>query len=312
MYIPITVADPALTEMTELAQHVGDLLGWTVIVGDAKGDPANASALIDQAIRLEVDGVVICAFDLNTMIEPLRDLKAAGIPCVGSWNTPIKGDAASENLYQCETVPLDSCWKDAYNAMAAAYMMSDGHMRIIDLQATSQDCTVDRQTNFGNFVAEAQAAGADVEVLGTYVMPGFDYEALKGGALNLVRSHPDYNVMYASYDAVGMTAIGILQSTGLYEPEKILVSANGKEDFIANIREGGMCKATTALPFVQPWFDFDNLNRYFQGESYYWDAVAYPEEMNLTYLITPDNLPSGPKFVPPWDMEAAFRAMWGV
>jgi ABC-type sugar transport system substrate-binding protein len=189
--------------------------------------------------------------------------------------------------------------------------MSGGHMKIIAIESTGLSCNDDRTVSLHAWVDEAIAAGADVQLLAEDAVPGLDYTTLQSRCLNLARAHPDYNVFYGAYDTLGQGAITALQTTGLYDESKIVLGADGKAEFLNDMRQGGMAKATVAMPFIHVWFDMDNLNRLFNGEPLYWVGQGEPS-MDFTHLIVPDNVPATGEYQVDWDVEGLFRAMWGV
>jgi DNA-binding transcriptional LysR family regulator/ABC-type sugar transport system substrate-binding protein len=318
LYLALFMASQSMRQASAQLKLAADVLGWELSIVDCQLDPAIMADALITALSTKVDAVICHALDANTILDPLRALKTAGIPAIGF------ACGNREDLYRCEGTLGPEGWaKEGYQAFAAGYVFAGGArgvpIRIIRLDNPGVEIAEGRNKGFDEFVAEAKDAGADIEVL-----IKIDYRlademtafptAYTTMVVKAVEQYPQYNVIWSSIDHGLNLVRGELASAGLYDRSKVWCAVDCQPETFAEIHAGGAIKGTIGSPNSwSAWAMMNDLNRIFSGlQPLGGKGHGYPQ-----YLVTKDNStppPAGQQAS--WDqymeaeIQAGFTRIW--
>lgn len=282
-----------------------EALGWSVNLTDARGDPANATSLIQQAVAQDPDGIVLIALEAQLIENGLETAVDAGIPvsCVFCWD--LEDEDAQRGRFAGVTPNKQKLVDMGYATGLFAYEEAEGDVRAIMMSDPQLNNIAWRQDGFRQFIDECATAGGSCEVLAESDFLLSDLTTtLPQQAASVARANPDWNVFEVSFDFALQMALNGLDQAGLTQGDRFAVASNGDPEAFERIRNGGFQRATVAIPLEwSGWGGIDNLNRAINGEG--------PVDQNEPIrLFTEANAPSDV-----WqgdvDFRAAYRQAWG-
>ncbi len=298
--IPCSAAAQGCKALNDWFKKAAAELDWKTLEIDPAGDPGKMADAVQKAIDTKADGIYTSAIDAATIAGPLRKAKAAGLKsvCVSCTNT--------DDLYTMSLPAQDNYVTDGYNLAAQAFVDSGEKLRMILLEDDEFGNTRLRQQGAKQFVDECKKAGADCEIVATQkVLISNISTSVPTQVASVARQHPDWNALFAPYDAILTFVVPALKEAGVAGSGK----AYGFDPIDLNtkwIEEGNVETATVATPYRwQGYAAVDILNRAFQGEPV--DDQGVKDK-----LLTKENLPEGGSaYLDDEDVSGAYRKLWG-
>jgi ribose transport system substrate-binding protein len=276
------------------------LVGWHDIIIDPAGDPSKMANAVQRAISIKADAIVLAAIDVATIQGPLEEAKKAGIKIVGF------GSLDKGNVLDAEIPAANTFVDDGYAMGAAVYKLSGYDLKMIEMRGDEFGVVANRAVGTEKFVKDCQAAGGSCQILASENFLVTDLTThVPEQAIAQVRRHPDFNVLWAGYDAGLNFMIQGLKSANLTDKGM----AVGFDANVANldiIRNSGFERASVGLPME--WIGYgmvDNLNRLFNGQQ--------PVDQGVhSELLFKNNVPASGPYVGTYDFRTAYKKLWGV
>jgi ribose transport system substrate-binding protein len=218
----------------------------------------------------------------------------------------------THGLYQAVVPPLRENERVGYLLGQFAYLEAQRRFhappKFLVLTDDEFDTVKARTRGIKKFIADCKAAGAGCETVaeGSHLASEISTVA-PGRVVQLVRNHPDYNVMFTGYDAAMNFFARGLEQAGLAQRGKAFgVSVDADVANTQMIRKGGFQAAAVGFAFDRAGFaHVDNLNRIFQHK--------HPVDQGLKgKLIVKDNVPSRDAWEGDFDGASLYRKTWGV
>jgi ribose transport system substrate-binding protein len=303
--IPCAAAVEGCARPARSAQEAAQKVGWDATIVDPAG-AGGPSAAIQRAISSGADAIVLNSIDAAAVKGDLEAAQAKGIAVV----CDMCGDTGG--LIQSVVPPLEENERAGYLLGQQAFLLAkeryDAPPRFI-VMSDNEFATVNaRVAGVKKFIDDCQSAGAGCELVaeGQYLASEISTTA-PGRVVSLVQSHPDYNVLFAGYDAsLNFFAQGLKQA-GLADPEKAFgLSIDADVANTEMIRSGGYQAASAGVPMQRVGYALvDNLNRLFNGE----DVV----DQGITVkIINPDNAPDSGSWDGDFDATPDYLKVWGI
>ncbi|WP_461205293.1 sugar ABC transporter substrate-binding protein [Clostridium sp. DL1XJH146] len=174
------------------AKAEAEAQGCEVIEVVADGDAQNQNAQIQSLINQQVDAILVCAVDQNTIETALVAAKNAGIPVVA-----YDRDLPDSNAVDCYVGPDSiSDGLEAGGYMAEQLKDVDGKIVILELLGALNDQNgIDRSKGFDDAINEALS---DVEII---QMPtDWDSNKALSATQNAFQANPDIKAVFAATD----------------------------------------------------------------------------------------------------------------
>ncbi len=283
--------------------EAADKIGWDVTIMDGKATPVGWINALNQAIALQVDGIVTSA-DAASMQGPIQSAKEAGIPIVGIHAAALPGPDEALGLFtNIQQDPREIGKAQADWVIAD----SDGQARVV----------VTSHNEFAIAEAKSRATEARLkECEGCEVL-----EYVNSPIAEVAQRQPQLVMSWVQrYGApLYVTAVAdytldfqvpALRGAGVDMDAVKLVGADGQESAYARIRNGEYQVVTVSEPVeMQGYQAVDELIRALAGEG----PSGY---VQAPYLVTADNVDreggDNNEFVPSNDYKAKYLALWGV
>ncbi len=298
--IPCSAAAQGCKALDDWFAKAAKTLNWSALQIDPAADPGKMADAVQKAINIKANGIYTSAIDASTIAAPLAKAKAAGLASVCASCTNTK------NLYT-ESLPAEPNYvKDGYNLAAQAYVDNGGKLRMIMLIDDEFGNTRLRQQGAKQFVNDCQAAGGDCKIVATQnVLISNISTSVPNQVASIARQHPDWNALWAPYDAILTFVIPALKQAGVVQNGK----AYGFDPIDLNlkwIKEGNVEAATVATPYQwQGYAAVDIINRALQGK-------PTTDEGVKDKLLTKSNLPASGTYLGDQDVSAGYKKLWGV
>lgn len=272
----------------------GEVLGWDVLSIDPQGDPQKANEAVEQAIKMDADGIVVGALDPELLKTSIANARAAGIPVVDPVaarepsDTGINHDVEIDGTRQGEI--LGAYIATASDGQAKVGIMDDEEfphqaLRTGGIESSLDQCSGCEIVGQENFV---------VSEIGTKLGP-------KSQAF--VQANPDIDWLSVAFDAAAADVVIANQQAGARDVKIVSMDGNPQNlDFI----EQGQQQATVAAPLDWAgWAAVDNLNRIFNGEE------PVEDDGIPSRLVTPDNIADfRENGFGPVDYEEQYTELW--
>jgi ribose transport system substrate-binding protein len=297
--IPCSAAAQGCAALDNWFATAAKVLDWRTLQIDPAGDPGKMADAVQKAINIKANGIYTSAIDASTIAAPLASAKTAGLKSVCASCTNTNG------LYT-ESLPAQPNYvKDGYDLAAQAYVDNGGKLRMILVEDSEFGNTRLRQQGARQFVRDCQSAGGDCKIVATVnVLIANISTSVPNQVASVARQNPDWNTLWAPYDAILTFVIPALKQAGV---------ANGKaygfDPIDLNlkwIREGNVEAATVATPYRwQGYAAVDIINRALQGQ-------PTTDEGVRDKLLTKANLPASGAYLDDQDVSSAYKKLWGV
>jgi ribose transport system substrate-binding protein len=298
--IPCAMAAEGCARPARGVEEAAKLVGWNPVLIDGAGDPSKMANAVQRAISIKADAIVLTAIDSSSILGPLQEAKKAGIKVVGLGL--VDKTRILDDLIPAE----DSFIDDGYTMGATAYKLAGHNLKMIEMRGDEFGGVANRAHGTEKFVKDCQAAGGACQILASENFLVTDLTTrVPEQATAQVRRHPDFNVLWAGYDAGLNFMIQGLKSANLTDSG----FAVGFDSNVANldiIRDGGFQRASVGLPME--WIGFgaiDDLIRIFNGQK--------PVDQGVhSELLLKSNLPASGPYVGTYDFRTAYKKIWGI
>lgn len=285
-------------------EEIAKKIGWDITIIDGRGTPVGWQEGFNQAIALQVDGIVMDA-DAASLQPQIKDAKEKGITVVGIHAAGFPGPQPELGLFvniqqdPREIGRAQADWLIEHSggkARAVVTTHCEYAIACAKAKATEErikeckDCEVLEVSN----TPIAEVAQRQPALVTAWVQ--------KYGTPLYITSVADYTADYQ---------IPALRAGGVGQDDVILVSADGTKSAYERIRAGGQYQRVTASEphQMQAYQAIDELNRAFNKEG--------PSGFVQTpYLVTPENIiaEGGDQnaFVPSNNYEKRYLELWGI
>ncbi|MFK0206457.1 sugar ABC transporter substrate-binding protein [Agrobacterium sp. NPDC090283] len=305
--IPCSMGGEGCAAPARALQEAAKTLGWEALLIDGAGDPSKMANAVQRAISIGADGIAIQAIDAGVIAGPLAQAKKAGIKIVAYQSLNKDGlidVSCPVNADWATTDGSTETFQEGYFITAYAYKEAGYSLKMIQMRADEYGVVAARVKGADKFINECKAAGGDCEILASenYLITDLTTRVPQQ-AVNLVRRHPNFTVLWAGYDAGLYFMIQGLQAAGLTS-KGFAVSFDGSAPNLEIIRKGGFQRATAAAS--PPWIGYcqaSSLNRLFSGQQPVDEGVH-------TKLLTKDNVPASGAFVGDVDYKPFYEKQW--
>lgn len=300
--IPCSAAVQGCKFAADQFADAAKVAGWKTLLIDPAGDPSKMAAAVNRAVSIGADGIFTVAIDSTAIQAPLKAAKNAGIftTCFGCIDDPkllidvLPGEASYE--------------EDGYTLAAKAFVDNGGDLKAVLLKDSEFGVTVRRERGVERFVKDCKAAKANCEIVASQNILAKDIStSVPQQTAALLRKHPNWNALIASYDAPLTFVLPQLRTAGLAGEGKHAYGFDPVDINVKWIRESDVESATMASPYR--WIAYaavDQLNRAFVGED-----IA--EAGIKSKLIDKSSAPSeGETYLGDGDVAAGFKKAWGV
>ena len=299
---------------SDAAVAAAKVAGWDVSLYDQKLNPANGTALINQAIAAGAEGIILDATDCPLAKTALQAAKAKGIKVVPIYafdcNDPMFG-AGGEALfsgitnYGAKANDIDlftqSYGADQADAIIAA---TDGKAKVILFNDT--EFTVLKYTAKGFTDEMAKCTGCSI-------VTTVDFKAAELGptlqqkAASILLQHPEANAVKIPYTAAALLGISAAVAASSHAGSLYVMGGEGFGPELDLIRAK---KGVSAVNVISSewvgWSAVDTLNSLFLGQK--------PADSGIGWTLADSehNIPATGEFIPPVDFKAAYKKAWGV
>lgn len=297
--IPCAMAAEGCGDPARHAMDAIKAIGWKGTLIDPQGDPSKEAAAVQQAISAGADGIILEAIDAQTILGPLQQAKAAGIPVV-TFASVDQGSLFSQEIPDNKEFEVEGKF-----LAAAMYGQAEGDLKMVMMTGTDSRVVTYRMAGTEKFVEECEAAGGECEILTqqNYTIPTIATTAPQL-AVSTVRQQPEMTALWVGYDASAAGMIAALQSAGLTQ-KGFAGAFDANLSQVEMIREGGYQKFDAAI--APTWIGYaqvDSLNRTFAGE----ETV---DEGLKAKLLTEENVPASGPWKGDIDPVPAYLKIWG-
>jgi ribose transport system substrate-binding protein len=255
--IPVTRGPENVEHLNEAAAEAAQKLGWKTIEIDGKGTAQGWSEAINGAILKHVDAVFLGAIAPTTILNPLRQLKEAGIAAL-DWGTV---EAPTEELW-IGNVGYDIP-REAEVIAASIAKESNGEAKLLLVEDKEFHDGTER-TKF--FLEDLEKLCPGCEIVEETEMQIAEVETkLAPKIVGILQSNPEINFIFAPFDDTVPPMVQAIKQVN--DPDIKIVSRNGTQQSMEFIRNGEGQSATVASPVPwQAWAAMDTLNRYWSNK----------------------------------------------
>jgi len=286
--------------------------GWDVQLYDQKLNPANGTALINQALAAGAEGIILDATDCPLAKTALQAAKAKGVKVVPIYafdcNDPIFGGGealfAGITNYGAKAKDIDlftqSYGADQADAIIAA---TDGKAKVILFNDT--EFTVLKYTAKGFTDEMAKCTGCSIVATVDFKAAELG-PALQQKAASILLQHPEANAVKIPYTAAALLGISAAVAASSHASSLYVMGGEGFGPELDLIRAK---KGVSAVNVISSewvgWSAIDTLNSLFLGQQ--------PADSGIGWTLADaeHNIPATGDFVPPVDFKAAYKKAWG-
>jgi ABC-type sugar transport system substrate-binding protein len=208
----------------------------TGIVTEGTGDVNTEIANIESLIQRKPDVLIVSSLSGTAVYPGYEQINKAGIPLIIN-NSGVPDDAATNVDYTAFISPDD--WNNG--RLLAQYLAEalggKGNIIIIGGVAESSN----HQVRLGGFM-EVIKEYPDIKIVGEQSGAWIRMPAMKAAA-DLLQANPDVKGIYAMNDEMAMGVLQALRNAGR-EDEVVMVSVDGQEDLLREIKKGSAAKAS--------------------------------------------------------------------
>jgi ribose transport system substrate-binding protein len=298
---------------TNAAKEAGELVGWKMTLFDAKGDPANFSSGIRQAIAAKADGIILHAIDCAWVKQALVEARAANVKTLAYYALDCDDPSVKGEPLYSGTVNFGSQFGDyaslirAWGAVKADWVIvkTQGLAKAISFK--EDELLVVKYIREGFEQELAKCKSCEVVKTVDFTIPDFGPK-LQQKAQGALLQHPEANAIHVPYDTPILFGVGNAVLESGRNDQISVIAGEGFPSNIQLIRDNKGQDAANAFP--APWTGYaavDSLNSVFNGQK--------PQDAGIGYrLIDRDhNMPAvGKGYEASKDFRAAYRKAWGV
>jgi len=230
---------PIVRRMLAAGQEALELVGASVIVGDAKGQPSLLLSEIDKAVSRNVDAIVTTSFSPDSISAGLKAANDAEIPVIlGFAGDPGVPTQAEQDMgIAAKPTYCYSCGGEIAAATAIVDAADNG---IEEIQAASFQAPESPNSVLGaeGFVQELNRLCPENCTVDTEDAPVAKWGPdLKSQVESLLRREPDLNYIYASFDNILDWAIPGIATVGATDRVRA-IGFNGSDVPMQNLQDG--------------------------------------------------------------------------
>jgi ribose transport system substrate-binding protein len=286
-------------------QEAGAVLGWNIRVLDGAGSVQSRTAIFNQAMTLQPDGIAILGFDAIEQQVGVEAAKAAGIPLVAWHAGPKIGPDPDNGIFtNVTTDPMEV----SASAARWAFVDAKGAPKVVIF---TDSCCAIALAKADRIKEEIEALGGEVlEYVDTPIadtanrMPTLTTALLQRYGASWTHSIA-INDIYFDFMGPSLAAAGL---GGTDQPIAV-AAGDGSESAYQRIRTSQYQAVTVAEPLnLQGWQLIDELNRAVQGE----EPSGYVSPL---HIVTADNIQfdggAENKFDPENGYRQQYQAIWG-
>ncbi len=302
--IPCGMAVEGCARPAQSAKEAAEAVGWTATVVDPAG-AGGASAAIQRAVSSGANGIVLNSIDASAVQGDLQAARKAGISVV----CDMCGDTGG--LIQSVVPELPENERAGYLLGEQSFLLAAKRFNAppkFIVMSDNEFATVNaRVAGVKKFIDDCKAAGGGCELVaeGQYLASEISTTA-PGRVVSLVQSHPQYNVLFAGYDAsLNFFAQGLKQAN-LADPAKAFgVSIDADVANTEMIRSSGFQAASAGVPMKRVGYGLiDNLNRLFNDQPVVDQGVTVK-------IINGENVPKTGSWDGDFDAIPSYLKLWG-
>ncbi len=298
---------------TGAAKEAGELLGWKMTLFDAKGDPANFSAGIRQAIAAKADGVILHAIDCAWVKQALVEAQAAKVKTLAYYALDCDDPSVKGEPLYSGSVNFGSQFGDyatltrAWGAVKADWVIVQTKGLAKAISFKEDELLVVKYIREGFEQELAKCKTCEVVKTVDFTIPDFGAK-LQQKAQGALLQHPEANAIHVPYDTPMLLGIGSAVLESGRNDQLSVIAGEGFPSNVQLIRDNRGQDAANAFP--APWTGYaavDSLNSVFHDQK--------PQDSGIGYrLIDRDhNLPApGKGYEASKDFRSAYKKAWGV
>jgi len=314
MYLSAGTSSPSGTAGVQALEQLAAQLGFELVVFDGQFTPSRYQEGMRQAISQNVDALVVYGVDCAGNEAALKEVRAAGIPIIGSQSVDCNEiDTSAEGLFDAqplypvgdEAAKIAGVWA-ANGAAQADYLISklNGDVKVISFDVPDFAVTAALGEGFRARMSECSTC----EILETVQVGVADFgPSLQQKAEQALLKNPDANAVQINYDdllSLGVTAA--IDGSGR-AGDLLVIAGTGYESALDLIRDGGSLDAG----WVQnhPWDHYalvDTVLRVLGGQE------AAVSGIPVILYDAEHNMPETGEFIPTTDFVATFEKAWGL
>jgi len=297
---------------SDAAMAAGKAAGWDMQLYDQKLNPANGTALINQALAAGAEGIILDATDCPLAKTALQAAKAKGVKVVPIYafdcNDPIfgGGEALFSGItnYGAKAKDID-LFTQSYGADQADAIISatEGKAKVILFNDT--EFTVLKYTAKGFTDEMAKCTGCSIVATVDFKAAELG-PALQQKAASILLQHPEANAVKIPYTAAALLGISAAVAASSHASSLYVMGGEGFGPELDLIRAK---KGVSAVNVISSewvgWSAIDTLNSLFLGQQ--------PADSGIGWTLADadHNIPPTGEFVPPVDFKAAYKKAWG-
>jgi ribose transport system substrate-binding protein len=298
---------------TGAAKEAGELVGWKMTLYDAKGDPANFSAGIRQAIAAKADGIILHAIDCAWVKQALVEAQAAKVKTLAYYALDCDDPSVKGEPLYSGSVNFGSQFGDyasltrAWGAVKADWIIVQTKGQAKAISFKEDELLVVKYIREGFEQELAKCKTCEVVKTVDFTIPDFGPK-LQQKAQGALLQHPEANAIHVPYDTPMLLGIGGAVLESGRNDQLSVIAGEGFPSNVQLIRDNRGQDAANAFPAV--WTGYaavDSLNSVFHDQK--------PQDSGIGYrLIDRDhNLPApGKGYEASKDFRTAYKKAWGV
>ncbi len=298
---------------TGAAKEAGELVGWKMTLYDAKGDPANFSAGIRQAIAAKADGIILHAIDCAWVKQALVEARAAKVKTLAYYALDCDDPSVKGEPLYSGSVNFGSQFGDyasltrAWGAVKADWVIVQTKGQAKAIPFKEDELLVVKYIREGFEQELAKCKTCEVVKTVDFTIPDFGPK-LQQKAQGALLQHPEANAIHVPYDTPMLLGIGGAVMESGRNDQLSVIAGEGFPSNVQLIRDNRGQDAANAFPAV--WTGYaavDSLNSVFHDQK--------PQDSGIGYrLIDRDhNLPApGKGYEASKDFRTAYKKAWGV
>ena len=298
---------------TNAAKEAGELVGWKMTLFDAKGDPANFSAGIRQAIAAKADGIILHAIDCAWVKQALVEAQAAKVKTLAYYALDCDDPSVKGEPLYSGSVNFGSQFGDyasltrAWGAVKADWVIvkTQGHAKAISFK--EDELLVVKYIREGFEQELAKCKTCEVVKTVDFTIPDFGPK-LQQKAQGALLQHSEANAIHVPYDTPMLLGIGNAVLESGRNDQLSVIAGEGFPSNVQLIRDNRGQDAANAFPAV--WTGYaavDSLNSVFNDQK--------PQDSGIGYRLIDreHNLPDvGKGYEASKDFRSAYKKAWGV
>jgi ribose transport system substrate-binding protein len=299
----------------DAAEAAAQAIGWKVTVLDDMLNPSLNGSLVDQAIAMGANGIILDAIDCNTVKSELQQAKAKGIPVVPIYaydcNDPTEnaGPPLFTAAVNFNNIPPKNIgfFSESYGRGQADYIIAKSKNKARVLVLNDPEFTVLKYTAAGFDDQIAHSGGSKVVATVDFLSADLSNGTLPALIQKALLKYPTVNWIKSPYTYA--TELGVVPAISSLPKGKY--SVMGGEGFTPELQEIQQGTITAAMAISSQWVGWatiDSLNSVFTHKP------VYPSGIGWELVDATHNLPTGtnPSVVPKENFIAAYEKAWGV